>query len=67
MPAEGTQVTCQRDPSLRFAFLDLLAGLESGGPQLPQLLFRGVVGRAHGLGLGGRMPQGGLQAWKPRT
>jgi hypothetical protein len=60
--AEGTQATRQRAPGLCFAFLDRLAGLESGGPQLPQLLFRGFVGRAHGLGLGGRVPQGGPQA-----
>jgi hypothetical protein len=36
--------------------------MEGGGPQLLQLLLRGVVGRLHGLGLGGRVPQGGLQA-----
>jgi hypothetical protein len=30
---------------LRLTFLDLLAGLEGGGPQLFQLLLRGVVGR----------------------
>jgi hypothetical protein len=59
VPAEGTQATRQRAPGLRFAFLDRLAGLKSGGPQLPQLLFHRVVGRAHGLGLGGRVPQGG--------
>jgi hypothetical protein len=35
MPAEGPQATCQRAPGLRFAFLDRLAGLEIGGPQLP--------------------------------
>jgi hypothetical protein len=62
MSAEGTQATRQRAPSLCFAFLDRLAGLEGGGPQLPQLLFRGVVGRAHSLGLGGCVPQSGPQA-----
>jgi hypothetical protein len=62
VPAKGTQATRQRAPGLRFAFLDRLAGLESSGPQLPQLLFLGVVGRAHGLGLGGCAPQGGPQA-----
>jgi hypothetical protein len=59
MPAEGTQATRQRALGLRFTFLDRQAGLKGGGPQLPQLLFRGVVGCAHSLGLGGRMPQGG--------
>jgi hypothetical protein len=65
MPTEGTQATRQRAPTLRFAFLDRLAGLEGGGPQLPQLMFRGVVGRSRSLGLGGCMPQGGPHAWKP--
>jgi hypothetical protein len=36
-----------------------LAGLEGGGPQLLQLLLRGVVDRLHGLSLGGRVTQGG--------
>jgi hypothetical protein len=39
-----------------------LAGLEGGGTQLLQLLLRGVVGRLHGLSLGGRVPQDGPQA-----
>jgi hypothetical protein len=39
MPPEGTQATRQRAPGLRLAFLDCLAGLEGGGPQLSQLLF----------------------------
>jgi hypothetical protein len=52
---------------LRFTFLDRLAGLEGGGPQLFQLLLRRVVGRLLCLGPGGRVPQGGPQAWKPRT
>jgi hypothetical protein len=38
MPAESTKATRHRAPSLRLAFLDLLAGLEGGGPQLLQLL-----------------------------
>jgi hypothetical protein len=28
---------------------------------------RGVVGRLQCLGPGGRVPQSGLQAWRPRT
>jgi hypothetical protein len=39
-----------------------LAGLQGGGPQLLQLLLRGVVGRLHRLDLGGHVPQGGPQA-----
>jgi hypothetical protein len=56
------QVARQRAPGLCLALLDLLTGLEGGGPQLLQLLLRGVVGRLHGLSLGGRVPQGGPQA-----
>jgi hypothetical protein len=33
-----------------------LADLEGGGPQLLQLLLRGVVGRLHCLSLGGCVP-----------
>jgi hypothetical protein len=33
-----------------------LADLEGGGLQILQLLSRGVVGRLHYLGLGGRVP-----------
>jgi hypothetical protein len=44
MPTEGMEVTRYRAPSPSLAFLDLLAGLEGGGPQLLQLLLRGVVG-----------------------
>jgi hypothetical protein len=62
MPAEGVEATRRRAPSLRLAFLDLLAGLESGGPQLLQLLLRGVVGCLHRLSLGRRVPQGDPQA-----
>jgi hypothetical protein len=35
--------------------------------QILQLLLRGVVGRLHCLALGARVPQGGPQAWMPRT
>jgi hypothetical protein len=62
MPAESTKVTHHRAPSPRLAFLDLLAGLEGGNPQLLQLLLRGVVGHLHSLGLGGCIPQGSPQA-----
>jgi hypothetical protein len=67
VPAKSTQAARQRAPDSRFALLDLLAGLEGGGPQLLQLLLRGVVGRLQRLVLGGRVPQRGPQAWKPRT
>jgi hypothetical protein len=62
MPTEGAKATCQRTPGLRLAFFNFLVDLEGGGPQLLQLLLRGVVGRLHGLGLGGRIPQGSPQA-----
>jgi hypothetical protein len=62
MPAESTKATRHRAPSLCLAFLDLLAGLEGGNPQLLQLLLRGVVGRLHSLSLGRRVPQGDPQA-----
>jgi hypothetical protein len=39
-----------------------MAGLEGGGPQLFQLLLRGVVGRLHHLSLSGRVPQSGPRA-----
>jgi hypothetical protein len=58
MPAEGAEATRHRAPSLRLAFLDLMAGLEGGGPQLLQLLLREVVGRLHSLSLDCRVPQG---------
>jgi hypothetical protein len=38
MPTESTKATRHRAPSLHLAFLDLLAGLKGGGPQLLQLL-----------------------------
>jgi hypothetical protein len=52
MPTESTKVTRHRASSLHLAFLDLLARLEGGGPQLLQLLLRGVLGRLHSLSLG---------------
>jgi hypothetical protein len=61
MPTKGVEATRYRAPSLRLAFLDLLASLERGGPQLLQLLLRGVVGYLDNLSLGRRVPQGGLQ------
>jgi hypothetical protein len=36
--AEGAKATRHRASSLRLAFLDLMAGLKGGGPQLLQLL-----------------------------
>jgi hypothetical protein len=62
VPTEGTEAARHRAPSLRLAFLDLLACLEGGGPQLLQLLLRGVVGRLNSLCLGRRVPLGGPQA-----
>jgi hypothetical protein len=62
MPTVGEQATRQQTPGLRLAFFNFLADFEGGDPQLPQLLLRGVVGRLHRLGLGGRIPQGGPQA-----
>jgi hypothetical protein len=59
VPTESAEATRYRAPSLRLAFLDLLARLEGGGPQLLQLLLRGVVGRLDSLSLGRRVPQGG--------
>jgi hypothetical protein len=67
MPAKGAEVTRHRAPSLRLAFLDLLAVLEGSGPQLLQLQLRGVVSRLHSLSLGCRIPQGDPQAWEPQT
>jgi hypothetical protein len=49
---EGAEAARHQAPSLRLAFLDLLAGLEGGRPQLLQLLLRGVVGRQNSLSLG---------------
>jgi hypothetical protein len=45
-------VARHRAPSLCLAFLNLLAGLEGGSPQLLQLMLRGVVGRLNSLSLG---------------
>jgi hypothetical protein len=56
MPPKGAQATRQRTLGLRHALLDLLADLEGGGLQILQILSRGVVGRLHYLGLGGRVP-----------
>jgi hypothetical protein len=61
MPPEGAQEARQRAPVLCLALLDLLVGLKCGRPQFLQLLLRGVIGRLHGLSLGGRVPQGGPQ------
>jgi hypothetical protein len=52
VPAEGAEATCHRAPDLRLALIDRLAHLEGGGPQLFQLLLRGVVGRLDSLRLG---------------
>jgi hypothetical protein len=52
VPTEGAEATRHRAPSLRLTLLDLLARLEGGGPQLLQLLLRGVVGRLDSLSLG---------------
>jgi hypothetical protein len=52
MPTEGVEATCHRAPGLHLALLDRLARLEGGGPQLFQLLLRGVVGRLDSLRLG---------------
>jgi hypothetical protein len=59
---KGAEATRHRAPSLRLALLDFLAGLEGGGPQLLQLLLRGVVGHLHSLRLGCQVPQGNPQA-----
>jgi hypothetical protein len=52
VPAEGAEATYHRAPGLHLASLDPLARLEGGGPQLLQLLLRGVVGRLDSLCLG---------------
>jgi hypothetical protein len=62
VPTEGVEAARHRAPSLRLAFLNLPTCLEGGGPQLLQLLLRGVVGRLDSLSLGPRVPQGGPQA-----
>jgi hypothetical protein len=62
VPTEGAEATCHRSPGLHLAFFDLLAHLESGGPQLLQLLLRGDVGRLDSLCLGLRVPKGSPQA-----
>jgi hypothetical protein len=62
VPTEGAEATRHRAPSLRLALLDLPARLEGSGPQLLQLLLRGVVRRMDSLSLGRRVPQGGPQA-----
>jgi hypothetical protein len=51
-------VTRQQAPGLRDALFNLLADLKGDDLQPLQLLLRGVVGRLHYLGLGGRVPQG---------
>jgi hypothetical protein len=61
VPTEGAEASHHRAPGLHLAFLDLLAGLEGGGPQLLQLLLRGIVGCLHSLSLGRRVPHGGSQ------
>jgi hypothetical protein len=50
--AEGVEATRHRAPGLHVAFINPLARLESGGPQLLQLLLQGVVGRLDSLRLG---------------
>jgi hypothetical protein len=62
VPTERAETARHRAPSLRLAFLDLPACLEGGGPQLLQVLLRGVVGRLDSLILGRRVSQGGPQA-----
>jgi hypothetical protein len=61
VPTKGTEAARHRAPSLP-AFLDTLAFLKGGGPQLLQLLLGGVIGRLDSLSLGRRVPQGGPQA-----
>jgi hypothetical protein len=62
MPTEGAKATRHRAPGLHVALLDVLARLVGGGPQLLQLLLRGVVGRLEGLCLGRQVPQSVPQA-----
>jgi hypothetical protein len=62
MPAEGAKATRHRAPDLHIALFDPLARLEGGGPQLLQLLLRGVVGRLEGPCLGRRVPRSVPQA-----
>jgi hypothetical protein len=62
VPTEGAEAARHRAPNLRLTFLDPLACLEGSGPQLLQLLLRGVVGRLDSLSLSRRVPQGGPQA-----
>jgi hypothetical protein len=56
VPTEGAETTRHRAPGLHLAFFDLLAHLEGGGPQLLQILLRGVVGRLDSLRMGRRVP-----------
>jgi hypothetical protein len=67
MPAEGAKATRHRAPGLHIDLFDPLARLEGGGPQLLQLLLRGVVGHLEGLYQGRRVPKSVPRAWKPRT
>jgi hypothetical protein len=57
VPTEGAEAARHRAPSLRLAFLNLLACLEGGGPQLLQLMLRGVVGSLNSLSRGRRVPR----------
>jgi hypothetical protein len=59
---KGTAATRHQAPGLHVALLDPLACLYGGGPQLLQLLLRGVVGRLEGLCLGRRVPKSVPQA-----
>jgi hypothetical protein len=61
VPTKSVEAARHQTPGLRLALLDFLAGLEGGGPQLFQLLLRGVVGRLHSLSLGCRGSQGSPQ------
>jgi hypothetical protein len=62
MPTKGVEATCHRAPVLHLAFLDPLARLKGGSPQLLQLLLRGVVGHLNSLRLGRRVPESVPQA-----
>jgi hypothetical protein len=67
VPTKDAQAARQRASGLCLALFDRLAGLEGSGAQLYQLLLRGVIGRAHSLGLSGRVSQRGPQASTPQT
>jgi hypothetical protein len=62
MPTEGVKATHHQAPGLHVTLLDILARFKGGGPQLLQLLLRGVVGRLEGLCLGRQVPQSVPQA-----